>query len=301
MTTLFAVNPHSRSGDSLPREVVDVLETMGPVVEFHFDRDGSLAEKVRGLGGELERIVVGGGDGTLNLALPDVLQASVPLGVIPLGTANDFARSLDLPDDPVQAAEVVCANQTRTVGVGKANGKPFLNAVGIGLGPELNKAMDSESKKRLGVLAYLRSFAEVFQRRSRHGAVISLDGRRKKTRYMQITIANGVHYGGGMTIAQEARLDDGQLKVLCLYPQTLWRLLGKAVALRRGPGEDEQEPDGMKLYAARKVEVFTRKPSDVTADGELITSTPLTCEAIPNALEVYAGPVPDRDSNGGRG
>lgn len=297
VTTLLAINPRSRSGAAYPDEVVSALERLGPVVRFDLEGDGSLAAEAERLGNQLARIVVGGGDGTLNHALPAILEAGVPLGVIPLGTANDFARSLELPDDPVQAAEVICGKHTRRIGVGEANGTPFLNAVGIGLGPELSKTLDSERKQRLGVLAYLTSFIEVFRRKSRKGAVIALDGTRRKTRYMQITIANGVHYGGGMTVSQQARLDDGELKVLCLYPQTLWKLLAKAVTLRHGPAADRNETPGMKLYSARKVEVYTRPSVDVTADGELITQTPVTCVAVPDALEVY---VQSDLANGGR-
>ena len=275
----------------MPRDVTGVLENIGPVVEFRFEGDGTLGDAARRIGKDLERIVVGGGDGTLNLALPAVLEAGVPLGVIPLGTANDFVRSLDLPEDPVEAAELIRHGYTQRVDAGKANDRPFLNAVGIGLGAELNSALDSETKQRLGVFAYLRSFAEVLHRRSRKGAIISLDGQRKKTRFLQITIANGVHYGGGMTIARQARLDDGELKVLCLYPQTVWKLLGHAVTLRRGPEPGRKESYGIKLYSAQEVKVFTRESHDVTADGELITQTPLTCESMPLALEVYVQPA----------
>jgi YegS/Rv2252/BmrU family lipid kinase len=205
--------------------------------------------------------------------------------VIPLGTANDFARSLELPLDPRLAAEAIVGNHTRVVGLGEANGHLFLNAVGIGLGAELTKAMDEESKARLGVTAYLKSFAEVY-RDFVLAAVISVDGERHATRYMQITIANGIHYGGGMTISREARLDDGKLQVLCLFPQKLLSLLSKGFSLRRGPIQD-QEREGMKMYSAKEVRVNTRKPTEVTADGELITTTPLTCRAIPDALTVY--------------
>lgn len=275
----------------MPVGVTEALENIGPVVEFRFDGGGSLGDAAKRIGTDLDRIVVGGGDGTLNLALPAVLQTGVPLGVIPLGTANDFVRSLNLPEDPVEAAELISRGHTQSVDVGKANGKPFLNAVGIGLGPELNNALDSETKQRLGVLAYLRGFVEVFHRRSRKGAILSLDGRRRKTRYLQITIANGVHYGGGMTIARQARLDDGELKVLCLYPLNAWRLLAQAVTLRRGPEPGEEETYGIKLYTAKKVEVHTRESHDVTADGELITQTPLCCESMPQALDVYVRPA----------
>lgn len=287
MTTLLGINPRCRSGAAVDCDAfIERLETLGPVVLLQLE-NGALAEAIDALGDDLERIVLGGGDGTFNLAMQTVLDADVPLGVLPLGTANDFVRSLEIPLEPEAALDVVIAGHTRRVDLGQANGRWFLNAAGIGLGPDLTKKLDREKKRRLGVLAYLSGLVETVGDRRRRRAVLTVDGRRKRAKFMQITIANGVHYGGGMTIAQDAALDDGRFHVLVIRPQTPWSLLAKLVAFRRGVARADTG-EALRLLSGARVEVRTRVRQDVTLDGELVAETPLDCRCVPRALEVYA-------------
>lgn len=291
MSTLLCLNKKSRSGNVDPARYVEKLRTLGPV-EVHYLEDGSepLSTVAARLGDALERIVVGGGDGTLNYVMPDLIELGLPLGVLPLGTANDFARSLGLPLEPDGALEVVVGKRTRKIDIGEANGRPFLNAAGIGLGPKLTATMDGEQKQKFGVLAYLMSFLQVVRQRWRRRAILELDDKRVKTRFMQITIVNGIHYGGGMTIAQDANVHDGQLRVLCLPPQSAWSLIGKALTLRWGVPRDNDSPEGMKFFVARRVNVKTRHSFEVTLDGELASETPLECRVLRDALDVYHDP-----------
>lgn len=287
MTTLLSINPKSRSGESCDREpLVERLHRLGPVVIHESGTEG-LDRAVAALEGRLERIVVGGGDGTLNRSLPTLLEAGVPLGVLPLGTGNDFARALALPLDPEEAVDVILAGQTRKVGLGLANGRWFLNAAGIGLGPELTRKLDGEKKRRLGVLAYLTSAIQVAGNLRTRRALIEVNGFKKRVAFLHITIANGAHYGGGMTVTPEVELDDGRLHVLLLRPQTPLELLRKAFTLRWGADPEEPAPK-MELFSSDRVRIHSRKRHEVTIDGELSEHTPLECRCVPGALEVYA-------------
>lgn len=291
MSTLLCINRRSRSGDSECGSFVEKLQKLGPVLVYEMSDSKPLTEVVESHRGQIERMVVGGGDGTLNRALPAILDAGVPLGVLPLGTANDFARSMGLPSDPDEALDAVLAGHTEKVSVGEVNGHPFLNAVGIGLGPELTRRMDHEKKQRLGVLAYLTSLVEAFGNRRRRRAEIVVDGVCHRMKFMQITIANGIHYGGGLTICEDARMNDGVLNILCIEPQSAWELFRKFMTLRWGAMRRGQEK--MELFRGGEVEVSTLRPAEVTADGELLTETPLHCRSRRNALKVYA--PADRD------
>ncbi len=287
MTTLLCINPKSRAGDCIDCEpFVEKLHRLGPVVIHRLGED-DFDEVVAALGDRLERVVIGGGDGTLNRLLPEVIDLGVPLGVLPLGTGNDFARALGLPLDPEEAVDVVVEGSLRQVDLGMANGRWFLNAAGIGLGPELTRRLDGERKQRLGVLAYLSSAIEGIGDWRTRRAILEVNGTRKKTSFLQITIANGVHYGGGMTVSRDAAVDDGQLRILVIKPQTPWQLLRKFFALRWGTRKDET-PEKIELLSSDHVRVRTASPCEVTIDGELATTTPLECRSVPGAIEVYA-------------
>jgi diacylglycerol kinase family enzyme len=104
-------------------------------------------------------------------------------------------------------------------------------------------------------------------------------------RSLQITISNGIHYGGGMTISKDARLDDGLLHVLSIPPQSPWRLLMSGPALRTGNTESARE---LRTFRGRRVAVRTGKPMNVTADGEEVTQTPVECRTIGGRLKVFA-------------
>lgn len=295
MTTLLVINPNCRRGDEdFVADVVEALSEIGPVSQYEIGASEKLSTRIDKLGDTLERIVIAGGDGTLHMSLPEVLEAGVPLGVLPLGTANDFARSLELPKDPVEAANVIVDGHRRSVDVGVVNGEYFLNAVGVGLGPDLTKKMDREKKKRLGVLAYLQSLIQVLGHRKRHFATIDVDGQIVRTPFMQVTVANGRHYGGGMMVSDEVQMNDGLLHVLAVRPLRPMQLFLKGLKVRFGAVRDDEK---LIYLRGKEVRVQTRRRYDATADGELVTRTPLECRVLANSLQVYAPPAAEGQSD----
>ena len=282
--TLLLVNPNARSGNEELGELLLPLQDLGPVIAPKSLGREAVRKAIAHHAGSVARIVIGGGDGSLHAALPAILEAELPLGVLPLGTANDFARSLGIADIPT-AVEVIVSGLARPVDVGVVNGTCFLNAVGIGLGPEINRNLDKESKSNLGVLAYLVHGIRNLRRSRGMSAIIECDGSYHALRSLQITIGNGIHYGGGMTIARDARLDDGILDVLSIPPQGFLSLLLKGPAIRSG---DAGRIDELQTFRASVVRVQTRKPRDVTADGEYVTRTPIECRVLGGRLQVFA-------------
>lgn len=282
--TLLLTNPNAREGSRDPQELVTRLKEMGPVVAPECTEPGSMTRAIARYAGSVGRIVVGGGDGTLHSALPALLSANLPVGVLPLGTANDFARSIRLKDVP-DALDAIVAGTTRQVDVGVVNGTFFLNAVSIGLGPRINNDLDSETKAKLGVAGYLIHALRNATNYRGMRAVIECDGEAVSVRSIQITIGNGIHYGGGMTISSAARLDDGILRVLAIRPQSVASLLTYGPAIKSGNIQDDEN---LLTFAGREVIVRTRYESGVTADGEEVTRTPVECSCLHKALTVFA-------------
>jgi diacylglycerol kinase (ATP) len=225
--------------------------------------------------------------------LDAVLQSGSTLGVLPLGTANDFARSLQIPLDLDEALDVICTGHTRHVDVGEVNDETFLNAVGVGLGPELTREMDAEDKSQLGVLAYPVALLSVLSESEPFRIRLEVDGTSHELDALQVTIGNGIHYGGGMTISADARLDDGRLSVLCIGDQSKLHLASQAMALRNGTTDEAED---IRAFTGKEVRLETDANLDATADGELITRTPLVCRSRHRALCVFA-PISDTRSS----
>jgi diacylglycerol kinase (ATP) len=281
--SLLLVNANARHGEIDVDEIGARLRPLGSVVAPACLDAGTLQRAILEHAETVGRVLIFGGDGTLNSALPALLSTGLPLGVLPGGTANDFARSLGIRDLDV-GIESVRAGHVQAVDVGVVNGNYFLNAAGIGLGPKINKSLDKAAKSRIGVLEYF--FKALRHVRGYRGVRLELtcDGEQVALRSMQLTIANGIHYGGGMTISKDARLDDGLLDVLCIKPQGLLRLLAYGLSLRSGTLVDDEH---IRTFSCRKVAVRTRHAMDVTADGELVTRTPAECHVRSRALKVF--------------
>ena len=230
-------------------------------------------------------MVLGGGDGTLNAALPGLIATGLPLGIIPLGTANDLARTLGIEPDAAVAAKIIAAGHRKRIDIGEVNGHPFFNVASVGFGVDLTRALTHDAKKRWGVLGYAVAGLRTLQRLSSFTIDIDQDGKTvHRGRTVHLAIGNGRHYGGGMTVSEHAMIDDGRLSVYSLEVRSRWRLLFLLPAMRRGDHGKWQE---VVTLAAADIGVRTRRPRSVNADGEIVTKTPAHFRVLPAAIEVF--------------
>jgi YegS/Rv2252/BmrU family lipid kinase len=206
---LLLVNQHARRrGEAIEA----VLAAGGVTVEEHDDpKKDPIPETIRARAGAFDGVLVGGGDGTLHAAAPALVATGRPLGILPLGTGNDLARSLGIDPDPVVAARVIAEGQIRAVDLGEINGYLFWNVASLGLGVELAQQITAATKRRWGQLGYALAALRVLRRLRRFTAELAHEGRTTRVRTVQVAVGNGRHYGGGMTVAATAALDDGLL------------------------------------------------------------------------------------------
>src|SRR5690606_40191112 len=134
--------------------------------------------------------------------------------LLPLGTANDFARTLGIPSDLAAAADVIVEGRTRRVDVGVVNGRHFLNAAGIGFSTDLHRELPSWAKRTLGPLAYPLGVVRRWRRHRPFAVEILGDDLRLAKRVIQVTVANGRYYSGGMLAQRHAHIDDALLDLL---------------------------------------------------------------------------------------
>jgi YegS/Rv2252/BmrU family lipid kinase len=286
---LLLRNPSARRGDADLEVVRRRLAGAGfELREVAPSRRGEVATAVLDHRGAVGAVVVAGGDGTLNAAAPGLAAAELPFGIIPLGTANDLARTLAIPDDPRAAADVVVAGRTSALDLGSVNGRPFFNVASIGLSAELARTITQAEKRNWGKLGYASAGLRVLARARPFYARITHAGTSVDVLTLQVAVGNGRHYGGGSVVASRAAIDDGRLDLYSLEFKSVWRLALMLRAFRQGAHGARQ---GVRTMRGVAFEVRTRRPRSINADGELITRTPAHFRVHPAALRVFVPPT----------
>ena len=281
---LMLVNPGARRGPQA-LEVVPHLEQLGldVTVEQFASPAEVTADIVRRAPG-FDIVIVCGGDGTVASAAVGVLEAGLPLGILPLGTANDLARTLCLPLDLKAACEVIAAGRRRRIDLGLVNDKAFFNVASLGLSADLAQGLTHESKQRWGRLAYAREALRVLRAARTFHAVIESRSGVRHLRTMQVAIGNGRHYGGGQVVAADASIDDGHLDLYSLSPKAVWKL-----ALLFGDFRSGKHGAWSEVTTAKCTDFWIRTdtPMPINTDGDVVTQTPAHFVVRPDAVEVF--------------
>ena len=293
ITALLIINPNSRMGAEADiTEGIELLKSAGFELiqkETKSAQDtGAVIDKFHQ---EIDMVIMGGGDGSINSAADAVYRHQLTLAILPLGTANDLARSLGLPKDLIEVFKIIAANKSRRIDLGSFNGHYFFNASNIGLGTRVTHELTPDLKKRWGVFSYLRAAFLAFKKTRAFRVKIIVDGVPHRIKTIQLAIGNGRFYGGGNIIDENATIDDGLLKCYSLPPQSLWELLRVAPWLRAGKHRQLKRTF---TAVGRRIEIITHRPREIYADGEAVGETPTVFEIIPKAINVIhiepAGP-----------
>ena len=234
-----------------------------------------------------ETIVAAGGDGTLNEVVNGMAghHSSVRLGLIPLGTGNDFARTLGLPTDLEAALEILTVGRTRAIDLIRVTSNKiryFVNVSAGGFSGLVDEKLTPEIKQTWGPLAYLRCAVATLPELHTYHATLSF-GRNKsiKLPVYNIVIANGRYVGGGTMIAPRASISDGLLDIILILerPATELALLAAQVALGK-----HLSSKTIVYKRATKLRVKSRPNMWFNVDGELVGNEPATFEVLPRAL-----------------
>jgi YegS/Rv2252/BmrU family lipid kinase len=228
-----------------------------------------------------EQPVVISGDGMVGAIGGAIAGGEAPLGVIPVGRGNDLARTLGIPTEPEEAIAVVLAGHTRTIDIGEANGKPFLGIASFGFDSDANRIAN---ESRLGgnlVYAWAAIRALIAWKPARF--TVAIGDQRTRVEGYSVIVANNSAYGGGMYVAPDAELDDGEFDVVTISRVGKLRFLGNLPKVFKGThvGNDE-----VQVVRAARLSVSASRPFAVYADGEHLTDLPADLRVIPGALRV---------------
>jgi len=253
-----------------------------------------VAERGEGERGDGQALAVAGGDGTVGAAAGVFAGTDLPLGILPMGTFNHFAKDLGLPLDLDAAAAVIVAGKTRKVDVAELNGRVFVNNSSVGLYPFM-VARRNAHQNRHGVgklLATLPAMVETLRRASWHRLQVAASGARQTIRTPCIFVGNNCYEVGLNALGSRACLTDGELDVHVVRQQSRLGVVLLPFKIALGIVDPERD---VQSFRSRDLEIVSRRPRSmrVSLDGEVVRmKTPLRYLTRPDSLRVYCDAPP---------
>ena len=230
---------------------------------------------------QFDRLVVAGGDGTINEAINGLVDTRLPVAIIPLGTANVLAAELALPANAIRLAETIIKGDTRDVVIGRVNGRAFTMMAGIGFDAHVVAHVNLRLKRLTGKLAYvLQTLVQLWRYRPAYYE-IDVDGRRHRA--ASAIIAKGHFYGGRFVCAPDARLEAPEFQA-CLFGRAGRRhVVRYAIALLLGRLHRLHD---VVIVPARRVEIAGPVGEPVQGDGDTLAHLPARIEVASGTLRL---------------
>jgi diacylglycerol kinase (ATP) len=288
-------NPVAGQGDS-QQELDLIKQLLRPHMSLHVHKTTPHVEPEelvnRAIAAGADIVIASGGDGTVSAVAGALIETHVPLGIIPRGTANAFAVALGIPRLLTirNACQIILAGNTRKVDAARCNGLPMILLAGVGYEAETVELASRELKDQWGAMAYLMAGWQLLDEHGLFDATIEAEGDIQEIQAAAITVANAapatsvLAQGGGQVL-----FDDGLLDITIAAAETklqavttMLRMLGAALV------QSESQQRNVVHGRARKIKITTDPPQKVVVDGEVIGTTPIDVECIPDGLTVLA-------------
>ncbi len=281
---LLLINPKSRSGADSIVHATEHLSTLGySIINNPHEESQNPNQLVEKHAQDISFVVVGGGDGSVNMVLPSLVKNQVPLVVIPLGTANNLARHYDLSNDIKEALKIIETGTILQIDLGIVNDIYFVNVVGLGLSTNVNDTVPSKLKRLFGAFAFVLTALYLSTKIRPFKLTIEADGKTYVRRSWQISVVNGRHYGNGLTVKPDASLLDGKLHALSTEVAKWWQGFLLIPALISGRYKKDHD---VSLFEAETIKLSTKRKLKIDVDGDIKTHTPANFRVHRKALKI---------------
>ena len=268
---LFVVNGHSGKGQIKNKllDIIDIMIKEGYHVQVHTTQEREDATKVvREQAKYYDLVVCNGGDGTLDEAVTGMMQSEVrtPLGYIPAGSTNDFANSLEIPKDMIQAAKTAVSGVPFSCDVGEFNGDYFIYVAAFGIFTDVSYATSQELKNALGHVAYILEGAKRLHTIKSYHMRVEYDGNEIEGDFLLGMITNSTSVGGFKNMTgKDVKLDDGMFEVTLIHkPKNIIELNTIIASLTNL----KDETDLIDSFRADSVKFYSEEEIPWTLDGE---------------------------------
>jgi YegS/Rv2252/BmrU family lipid kinase len=280
------VNPAAAGGKALAAVApatseLDRLQAEYRVIETASGEHAKREARAAAANGETAVAI--GGDGLVGTLAGAVCGTGAALAIIPAGRGNDFARVLEIPTDPAEAARVAATGDTRLLDVGEVDGKSFVGIASAGFDSDANR-IANEAKLVKGNLVYAYAALKALAKWKPARFEVVVDGERHEVTGYSVGVCNSQAYGGGMYAAPQAVLDDGLLDVITCATHPKRQFLFRTL-----PGVFKGtylELPWITCHTGRTIEVSADRPFTMYADGDPLAELPATVQIRPAALHV---------------
>jgi diacylglycerol kinase (ATP) len=274
---LVVANPIAGRGKgaAVGKEMVEALRERGVAAELYLTRSrGDARARLRCLEPDVDLVVSVGGDGTLREVFSGLLDPSIPVGIVPLGTANVLGRDLDLPRDVDRALEVILARKVAPIDVCTVNGHLSFLVTGVGFDACAVKELEARRKGPITKWDYVAAVGRALLSYQAPRLEVEIDGERVEGHFGLVLVSNIIHYGGILRLSADRRLDDGMFEVYLFRHGHRARLVGYALRGVLGllPG------GSCTLRRARRVRIASAVPVPCHVDGDARGETPIEIE-----------------------
>jgi YegS/Rv2252/BmrU family lipid kinase len=252
-------------------------------------RDESIAAVVRRNQAQgYDLFIAVGGDGTVSGVAGGLVNTSIPLGIIPVGTGNGLAKDLAIPMDVERALEIIVERPTlRSIDAMEIEGRFFILNVGIGLSAVMMRDTGREEKRRFGPAAYVWTGLKKLFGIQPHHFSVKIDDRTRRIHASEIIVANsGIVGDPSLRLGPDIEMGDGQVDLCIMRARTLLDYVKIAWDILFG--HQRRGPNIRCLQAARHVAIDTRHDLPVEADGDFIGHTPIEIDVVPGAVQLIA-------------
>lgn len=235
-------------------------------------------------------IIVVGGDGTVHEVINGLVGSTIPLGIIPAGSGNDFCRAMDIPTRFDQALERIFKNEQTIIDIGCINTNYFVTVVGVGFDGQVAQTTNrSKYKKalnviRLGGFSYIIGVLKVLSFYKPTNVDLKINKNKLTfSNVWLIAVANSPFYARGMLICPQAKSNDGVFDICIVQGISRWELLRIFPSVFKG--KHITHPS-IKMLKANEIEILSDSPMIAHGDGEIIAETPIKISVQPNTLNV---------------
>ncbi|MDP9421384.1 MAG: YegS/Rv2252/BmrU family lipid kinase [Pseudomonadota bacterium] len=284
---MLVINALSRRGEAAFDEARDKLTAAGiELMDAHAVKNPEVLEPiVKAAIARAPMVIVGGGDGTLSSVVDHFVGTDTVFAVLPLGTANSFARTLGLPLDVDGAIKVIAYGRRRRIDLGIIDGDYFANFAAMGLSPLIADTVPHRLKRFLGILGYVVWAVRVaFKFRPFKLRVTLDDGSVVKSWATEARIANG-RFQGGVELVEKAELDSGEMVIQAVTGK---RVLGLAWSWFATLFKLRHREQTVTEWRGKRMVLDARPRQKISIDGEIAARTPVVVECARGAIEVAA-------------